>query len=451
MLFTIDQLKQLFPHFDGEHIGSEIAEVNTDSRKSTKNSLFIPIVGERFNAHEFIEQAVNEGAIATLWDKRYSVPTDLKNRCYIFYVDDTLQALQRLARHYREQINPIVIGITGSNGKTTVKDIVASLLETTYETHKTAGNFNNDIGLPLTILSMPQHTEVLVLEMGMSNFGEIELLSRIAEPDYAIITNIGESHIEYLGTREGIAKAKLEIVSGLKQSGTLIIDGDEQLLQSLSIEQSIVRCGFSKENTIVISEVGVVLNSTTFTVEGERYDLALTGVHHAKNATYAIVLAKKLGISKANIVQGLERIQYSDMRFEKTTHQSGAIIINDAYNASPTSVIAAVGVIKHLSEYEQKIVILGDVFELGERSEEFHIQIGESITEPIDIVLTLGNEAKLISDTVKKQQKSIVSEHFSDGASLIDKLQTYLNEKTIVLFKASRGMAFEKIIQKLID
>lgn len=451
MLFSIDQLTKLFPNYDGVNDSRQIAEVNTDSRKQTTNSLFVPIVGERFNAHEFINEAVQNGAIAALWDKHYPVPETLKNRCYFFYVDDTLQGLQTLASYYRDQVNPIVIGITGSNGKTSTKDIIAALLETTYQTHKTAGNFNNDIGLPLTILSMPNDAEVLVLEMGMNDFGEIDLLTRIAKPDYAIVTNIGESHIEYLGSREGIAKAKLEIINGLKSSGTLVIDGDEPLLQSLSLQQEVVSCGFTKANTTVISDVKVSLDSTTFTVDGDTYDVPLTGAHHAKNATYAIVVAKKLGLSKHAIELGLRQIQYSHMRFERMIHHSGAVIINDAYNASPTSMIAAIDVIKELHEYKQKVIVLGDVFELGDQSQPLHAEIGRSITEPINIVYTLGNDAKIISETVKKYEPGIVSEHFVDDQSLISRLQQQMDGQTIVLFKASRGMAFEKIIEKLIE
>lgn len=451
MLFSIDELRQLFPNSDGEHETVQIDEVNTDSRKQTKNSLFVPIVGERFNAHDFIEEAINQGAIAALWDQRYPIPHSLTKRCCFFYVEDTLKALQMLASYYRQKINPTVIGITGSNGKTTTKDIIASLLETTYETHKTAGNFNNDIGLPLTILSMSPQTEVLVLEMGMNDFGEIDLLTRIARPDYAIITNIGESHIEYLGTREGIAKAKLEIINGLKDTGILVIDGDEPLLQTLSLQQEIVHCGFKDVNTHVISEVTITLDSTTFTVNGQTYDIPLTGAHHAKNATYAIVLAKKLSISERKIATGLQGIQHSQMRFETINHHSGAVIINDAYNASPTSIIAAIDVVKQLTEYKRKIVVLGDVFELGDRSKQFHTEIGKSITEPIDIVYTLGKDAEMISNTVNQAGSDIVSKHFHNEHSLINSLQQDLNEETIILFKASRGMAFEKIIQKLMD
>lgn len=453
MLFTIETLKELFPHVEGRHDHEYIDEIMVDSRKQVSHSLFVPIVGDRFNAHDFIEGAIEQGAIASLWDKRYDIPAQLKDRCYFFCVDDTLEALQTLARSYRERINPTVIGITGSNGKTTTKDLIASLLETTFQTHKTAGNFNNHIGLPLTILSMPEETEMLVLEMGMNNFGEIDLLSRLAAPDYAIITNIGESHIEYLGSRAGIAKAKLEIVNGLSETGSLVIDGDEPLLQSLTVQQEVLPCGFTKETkqTMLISDVNVKLDATTFMLDHITYEIPLTGSHHAKNAAYAIVLAKQLGISEAKIQEGLAHIQYSEMRFETLAHTSGATLINDAYNASPTSMIAAIDVVKQLTNYKQKVVVLGDVFELGDQAPQFHKQIGEAITEPINLVLTIGTNAKIITDTINHSEKKVISEHCANEAALLKKLKPYLNEETIVLFKASRGMAFENILDKLID
>jgi len=452
MLFSIDLLKKLFPHYDGANKCTQVDAIMVDSREQLEGSLFIPIVGDRFNAHDFIEGAIENGAIATLWEEKYPVPAHLKDECYFYYVEDTLVALQMLAKYYRDNVNPIVIGITGSNGKTTTKDIIASLLETTYKTHKTAGNFNNDIGLPLTILSMPNDTEALVLEMGMNDFNEIDLLTRLASPDYAIITNIGESHIEFLGSKAGIAQAKLEIVNGLKETGSLVIDGDEPLLHALELKQEIISCGFSETNqtSSTITNVEINLDSTVFTVDGQTYHIPLTGAHHAKNATFAIVLAKKLGITEKKIREGLQTIQYSQMRFEKMMDKSGAILINDAYNASPTSVIAAIDVIKTMKQYERKIVVLGDVFELGDRAREFHEQIGESITKPIDVVYTLGHNAKYISDTVKRSNQHIISEHFENETSLIDHLQQYMSENTIILFKASRGMSFEKLIDKVI-
>src|SRR5699024_1235287 len=187
----------------------EIETVVTDSRLKVKQSLFVPLIGDQFDGHQFVEGALNNGAVAILWQEDRELPPSVPKQVPVFFVKNTLDALQQLASLYRNKVDPIVVGITGSNGKTTTKDIVSSVVKTTYKTHFTQGNLNNHIGLPLTILGMPNDAEVLILEMGMNHFNEIDLLSKIARPDYAIITNIGESHIEHLGSREGITKAKL--------------------------------------------------------------------------------------------------------------------------------------------------------------------------------------------------------------------------------------------------
>src|SRR5690625_914307 len=452
MLFSLEQLMKWFPHYDGTKKGKQIKHVSSDSRVEKDESLFIPIVGERFDGHDFIETAIEKGAIATLWNRSYQIPNHLKEKCLFFYVDDTLEALQELAKYYRETIDPIVVGITGSNGKTTTKDLVASVLNSTYRTHKTEGNFNNDIGLPLTILSMPNDTEVLVLEMGMNNFHEIERLARIARPDYAIITNIGESHIEYLGSREGIAKAKLEIVKGLKKAGTLIVDGDEALLQSLSIPQRIIGCSFKEKNRANIkriSNINVTLQETTFRYDGMTYKIPLTGVHHAKNAAYAIEVAKLLKVKDQNICNSLKQSEPTGMRFEQIETSSGAIIINDAYNASATSMIGAIEIVKQMNSFNRRIVVLGDGLELGEYTERFHRQIGEAISSPIDYVFTFGEAARYIYETAQNAN-NVICEHFTNRNQLINTLRPLMKKGTIALFKASRGMAFETLIEPLV-
>src|SRR5690625_1547599 len=226
MLFSTWWLSTLFPNWMGEVSKNKmIKSVSIDSRTIETQTLFIPIVGDNFDGHNFAEHATQKGAIALLWDETIKLPPNISDEVTIFFVKDTLIALQQLAQAHRDVLDPFVIGITGSNGKTTTKDMITSIAQTTYKTYGTIGNYNNHIGLPLTMVNMPANTEVLVLEMGMNNFGEIEQLSKLAQPDIGVIVNIGESHIEFLKTREGIAQAKLEIKEGLKEGGYLIIDG----------------------------------------------------------------------------------------------------------------------------------------------------------------------------------------------------------------------------------
>ncbi|WP_404452505.1 UDP-N-acetylmuramoyl-tripeptide--D-alanyl-D-alanine ligase [Virgibacillus necropolis] len=451
MLFTTNWISTIFNNYQGSAKDKiKINEVVTDSRVRSTKSLFIPIEGENFDGHDYIKQAFNYGAIATLWNKNKELPSFLPTDFPVFLVDDTLGALQSLAASYRNEINPIVIGITGSNGKTTTKDLVASVMKSSYRTHATVGNFNNEIGLPLTILAMPRDSEMLVLEMGMSNFGEIERLSKIALPDYAIITNIGESHIEYLGTREGIAKAKTEIVKGMTDKGCLLIDGDEALLESFHTRDNVITCGFKAENDVKIEKTTISHDHTEFTFsDGGTFTIPLLGKHHALNAAFAITLANKMKIDSTTIQHALSSLQLTSMRFEMVAGKNGVSIINDAYNASPTSMKAAINVVKQMDGFANKILVLGDILELGEYAQSLHESVSEVIDAPISVLYTLGDHAKTISEKVNTQSNDIKCKHFNTRDDLIQDLAFYLNKDTLVLFKASRGMQFEKMIEKI--
>lgn len=452
MQFSITDLNNIFG-VDNVNTTNDIQieNVMTDSRKKVSNGLFIPIIGERFDGHDFIDQAIAHGAIAALWDKTVPVPTSIPNSFILYFVNDTTDALQKLALHYRNFVNPTVIGITGSNGKTTTKDIVASLLQKTYTTHYTKGNFNNHIGLPLTILEMDPNTDMLVVEMGMNAFNEISLLSQIARPDYAIITNIGESHIENLGSREGIAKAKLEITEGLSNQGVLIIDGDEPLLANYLNAPKLISCGFLEGNTYRLTSVTMNEFTTTFELNHhDVYDIPLLGEHHAQNATLAIALAKELGIPHEQIKEGLLEMDHSSMRFERIKARNNVTIINDAYNASATSMKAAIKVMKQLDGFKQKVLVLGDILELGEHSEQLHRSVADEITLPINIVCSFGKDAKVITDVVHENTTSVKAKHFQRKEDLLIELEKYLQENTVILFKASRRMAFEQLIEQLI-
>src|SRR5699024_4876035 len=354
MLFTLKWLAKIFNENEGELNDSiPIHDVTTDSRKKVNNGLFIPLVGERFDGHDYILDAFNNGAIAALWKRDRTRPEALPNDFPIYYVSDTLDALQRLAACYREKINPTVIAITGSNGKTTTKDMIGSVLTTSYRTHRTMGNFNNHIGLPLTILDMPPDTEILVLEMGMNDFGEISHLSHIAQPDIAVITNIGESHLAQLRSRAGIAKAKLEIVDGMSPEGYLYIDGDEPLLKNAHVHPNVITCGFYANNDVIIEDTKIEDDKTLFGLsDGKTYSIPLLGKHHALNALFAVTIGTKMGVMPKTIQQALAKLEHTSMRFEIVQGKNGATIINDAYNASPTSMKAAIDVVKQMRGYK---------------------------------------------------------------------------------------------------
>ncbi len=450
MICNTDFLDCLFKRLnDGTTGKTFIKTIMTDSREKCEHALFVPIVGENFDGHDFLIQAIENGAVATLWQKSRPLPKKIPINFMIYQVEDTIAALQKLAHKYRLHVNPKVIAITGSNGKTTTKDMVIAILQTTYVTHGTKGNFNNAIGLPLTILSMPQNTEMLVVEMGMDHFGEIALLTHIAQPDIAIITNIGESHIEFLGSREGIAKAKLEVLEGLKKTGLLFIDGDEPLLMKDRHHFKKIPCGFTNDEGYHISAVDMYNMTTVFTLNRENvYTIPLLGEHHAKNATLAIAVAEHLEMENEKIKQALKTLDRTGMRFEVLTGQQGVTIINDAYNASASSMIAAINVVKKMDPYSCKILVLGDILELGDHAERLHLSVAKEISEPIHLVFTYGEKSKLIYENIRQREPSIKTKHFQNKQLLVDELKEYFNRDTIILFKASRGLAFEQMIEQ---
>ncbi|WP_226578485.1 UDP-N-acetylmuramoyl-tripeptide--D-alanyl-D-alanine ligase [Halobacillus litoralis] len=452
MILEVQELSTLFTSHKGAAKDQiPLESVLTDTRKSASQSLFVPIVGESFDAHEFLGEAIKQGAVATLWQEDRELPALVPTDFPVFFVKDTTKALQQVAAYYLKKVDPIVVGVTGSNGKTTTKDMVASVLAVRFETHKTAGNFNNHIGLPLTILAMDPDTEAVVLEMGMDRAGEISVLSKIAEPDHAIITNIGESHIENLGSREAICGAKLEIKDGLSEDGLLIIDADEPLLEAEKKESRTTACGFnpSADYQAVIHEL--TDDYSTFTVKNTSYRLNMAGKHNVKNATYVIALAEKLGLTSDQIQNGFQHLQMSSMRFEKHEGLQGSLIINDAYNASPTSMKAVIEVVSHLTSKTKKVLVLGDMFELGEQSEGLHASVAEAIDEKIDAVVTVGDHSEKITEAVASHYPQIATKHFKEKKEASHHVRSLLTPDTVVLIKASRGMKLEEMLTDLVD
>ncbi|WP_028390580.1 UDP-N-acetylmuramoyl-tripeptide--D-alanyl-D-alanine ligase [Bacillus cihuensis] len=430
------------------------AGVSIDSRHIEPNNLFIPLRGEQVDGHQFVEKAISQGAAASFWQKDAGEPP-AGLPCIM--VENTEKALQDLAKAYRKQLNCKVIGITGSNGKTTTKDMVAALLQTMYRVHKTSGNFNNHLGLPLTILGMDEDTEVAVLEMGMSSRGEIEFLSKLAEPDLAIITNIGESHLLDLGSREEIANAKLEIVAGLKAGGTLIYHGDEPLLRD-RIERDltnlhVVSFGREDKNDLYPISITQTDNSTSFEINGdfrEPYTIPVLGVHNVQNALAAMLVAKLLRVNDTHIRNGFESVRLTNMRMELVAGAKGQKIINDAYNASPTSMKAAIELVETLEGFQSKYLVLGDMLELGNQEKEFHVNIGKIIQpDKINAVFTYGSLGHFIAEGARKSFPVDRVFSYEDKTALITDLKERTSLNDLILVKASRGMKLEEIVQAL--
>jgi UDP-N-acetylmuramoyl-tripeptide--D-alanyl-D-alanine ligase len=440
------------------HEGRLLSGVSTDTRKIQPGQLFVPLSGDRFDGHDYIHTAREAGASAALWDRSRPIPdVDIP----LIIVDNTLDALQSLSVSYLKLLQPKVVAVTGSNGKTTTKDFISSVLKTRYRVHKTEGNYNNHIGLPLTILSATVGTEVLVLEMGMSGSGEISLLSGIGQPDVAIITNVGESHLLHLGSRRNIARAKLEITDGLKPGGTLVYYGDEPLLSEelavmgLTKEISIVTFGENASNDWVAGDIRVTAEATKFTAKGSvdaeaSLELPVPGRHNAVNALAAIAVGRLMGLTFEEIGAGLRSAKMTGMRIERSLAKNGAAILNDAYNASPTSVKAAINLVAELTGYRRKWIVLGDMLELGPDEVGHHGAIGSYLNESkADHVLAYG---PLSEQTYREALPGFPTGrvlHFKDKGVLSDYLIQHLGSEDLVLVKASRGMRLEDIVTAL--
>lgn len=432
---------------------AEIDSVVFDSRKATPNSLFVPLKGET-DGHDYIQSAIDNGAVAALWSRpEPEAPEDIA----IILVDETLQALQDLAKYYLQEIQPKVVAITGSNGKTTTKDMTAAVLSARYRVHKTEGNYNNEIGLPMTILGMPEDTEILVLEMGMASFGEISLLSHLAAPDIAAITLIGESHLEHLGSRRNIAKAKLEILEGLKSDGLFIYPINEPLIR----EEMPIDVSFSKETfgidrtaTVFAYAVETGKEKTTFKVNFDdtaELSIPVIGEYNVQNALIALTIARHFNLSMIEVKAYLENFALTENRTQWLEGVNGSQVLNDAYNASPTAMAAVLAAFTELPREGRRLVLLGDIRELGEESAALHAGLADSIhPDQIDEVYLYGEEIVPLYEALKNTFPTERLHHFQgDKEPLVETLKDVLQENDQILIKSSFGTDLLSVVSQL--
>lgn len=446
MKLSIKEIAQLFKTaYEGKE---EITSVEFDSRQVIKGSLFIPLAGTR-DGHEFIEQAKKNGAAAAFWSRPLSeAPQDLM----IIPVADTLQALQELAVYYLKKVQPQIVAITGSNGKTTTKDMTEAVLAQKYKTYKTQGNYNNEIGLPYTILQMPEATEMLILEMGMDHFGEIEKLSHLAKPDAAGITMIGEAHIENLGSRAGIAKAKMEIVAGLKKDGLLLIPANEPLLKPLikDLPQKIVTFGL-EEGEISGQIEEETPQETLFSVDQKQYHLPVIGGYNVNNALLAIGFGRHYGLTDTEIALGLASFQLTKNRTQWLTAGNGASILSDVYNANPTAMELVLESFGKLALSGRKIAVLADMLELGPDSKVMHAAMADHITAAYSLVFLYGEDMKALAQALSNKEPAVPWRHFekSEKEALIQAILTELQPEDSIFLKGSNGMGLAEVVEAL--
>jgi UDP-N-acetylmuramoyl-tripeptide--D-alanyl-D-alanine ligase len=437
-------------HFFGndELLETPIKGITIDSRTAQEGFLFIPIKGERFDGHDFIESVFEKKAICCLSEQKL-----VSDKYSYILVDSCFQAFKDIAEYYRTLFDVKVVAITGSVGKTTTKEMIASVLSQKYNVLKSQGNFNNEFGLPLTIFNLNEKHEIAVLEMGMNNFGEISRLSKIARPDICVITNIGVAHIENLKSREGIFQAKAEIFDYMKKDAKTVLNGDDDML--ITLKESTLEpifYGLSEVNdTYAENVVNLGLDGTDLDISLGNSKFAVhissPGEHMIYNALAAATVGSILGLCNDEIKRGIESYVSIDNRMN-IKKINGITLINDVYNSSPASVKAAIEVLCYSTN--RKVCILGDMFELGLNSATYHYEIGQyAAQKKVDTIICTGELAKYISDGACENKISSEVVYFSSQDEMIDCLGGIIKEGDSVLVKASRGMHFEKTIEWL--
>ena len=426
-----------------------VTAVCTDSRKLTPGCLFLPWVGEKFDGHDFIDKALEDGAAGCLCAR---VPETLRGDKFYIQVADTRLALRALASAYRDKFDIPVVQVTGSVGKTTTKEMIAAALGAKYRVLKTPENFNNDIGTPLTLLGLRHEHQAAVIETGMNHFGEIEYLGAMVRPDVAVISNIGDAHIEFLGSRQGILQAKCEIFAHLKEGGLAVLNGDDSLLDTVDIPFRTVRCGQSEHCQARITEVvdhGVEGITCTVETAKDVYHLSIPapGTYMAYSASIAVAVGEELGLSHDEIVRGAAAYEPAGSRMRVVRLPDGRIILDDCYNANPQSVTAALEVLAK-TECDHRVAVLGDMGELGDLTEQAHYNMGALASMlGIDFVVAIGEKAAKIADGTAQSGGEVL--HFATKEEAIGALKEELRPNTAMLVKASHAMHFGALVEAL--
>lgn len=433
---------------------TEVVGVCFDTRKLTPGQLFIPLNGSH-DGHDFIDKAIQGGAAATLWGRDHADRLPLEIPALV--VDDPLTAFQKLSRYYLTKINPRVIAVTGSNGKTTTKDMIASVLSDEFNVTKTYDNFNNEIGVPYTILQMDSNTDFLVVEMGMDRPGQLDFLSKLVQPDVAIITMIGEAHIEFFGTRDKIADAKMEITHGLKADGYFIYDGDEPLLveRAKQVDFAKMTFGRSKRDDVYATETSDGQYDTSFKVNlwpEQKITIPMMGDYNVNNALAAIAVGKLFQIPQIEIVRKLSKFDLTKNRTEWLTGKNGEKILSDVYNSNPTAAREVLSAFSRTPVSGRRIVVLGDMLELGLKSPQMHASLAKEInSNEIAMVYLIGEDMKALYEKLKPvfAPENLHYYRADQLDQLSEDLRKELQADDEVMLKASHGLHLENVVTRL--
>ena len=428
---------------------AEVTDIVTDSRKAGEGSLFVAIPGERVDGHKFIPNVASQGALAVISEQKLETPP-----CPYILVKDSMEAIKAMAEYYMQQLNIPVVGITGSVGKTSTKEMIASVLGEKYNVLKTAGNFNNEIGLPLTIFNIREEHEVAVLELGISNFGEMERLAKIARPDICVITNIGVAHLEHLKSRDGILKAKTEIFLYMNPNGSIILNGDDDKLSTVHPANGIQPVFFGLDDSRdfyadQVESCGLRGTNAVFHTPNSTFSahISIPGEHMVLNALAGIAAGYALGMNDEEIKAGIEALVPLAGR-NNLIETDSLTIIDDCYNANPASTKASLDVLAKADT--RQIAVLGDMFELGPTEKQMHYEVGKYAAGlGIDILVCIGQLSEHMATGASEQCSKTQVFYFETKDDFFEQADRILNPKDTVLVKASNGMKFSEIVSVL--
>ncbi|MCP4679943.1 MAG: UDP-N-acetylmuramoyl-tripeptide--D-alanyl-D-alanine ligase [Deltaproteobacteria bacterium] len=433
--------------------GLIVERVETDSREDVTGALFVAIKGERFDGHDFLHDVARRGAVAVLVEKSVSglsIPQVV--------VGSTLFALASLGLARREQLKGPVVAITGSSGKTTTRRLLASIASKRYRTHQPIRNFNNHIGVPLTLLALEARHEAAVIELGCSDFGEIEHLTKCANPDVGLVTNVGPAHLERLGDLDGVARAKGELFLAMREDAQAVVNLDDPRVTSMPMTaKKQIRYGDSRDADARLIErrsAGVQGQKIVLELRGERVEgmLPLIGAHNATNALAAAAAALAIGLGPEEIVAGIAEVLPESGRLALREGHGGMLVIDDTYNANPASMRAALTALREIAAGKIMVAVLGDMLELGERSEEAHLSLGREVAaKNVDLLVSMGDGGVLIDRGAAEAGlgagKHLVARDHDHAVELI---RGIAGEDAVVLIKGSRGMRMEEVVSKLL-
>ncbi len=432
--------------FDQNQI--EFRSLSIDSRKVQPGELFWAIRGDRFNGHQFVEEAIQRGAVAVVVNENFKSHIKVPS----IIVKETTQALKDFAQWYRSSFESFVIGVTGSVGKTTTRAMVAAVLSEQFETTQSPRNYNNQFGLPLSLLGIQSHHEIGVLEMGASHVGEIKELAKIASPQFGIVTKIGKAHLDSFGSQQNIVQSKGELVEALPPTGVAILNGDDLLVRSLSnrAKCSTLFVGEGANNDVQATNVDVQWNHLGFRVGHFRYHLNVVGRHHLTSALCAVAVGREMGMSAEAIQRGFNKFQPVAGRCQ--LQQIGDFeVVNDTYNANPTSMQAACEMMKTWQGTGKRILLVGDMLELGKETSNYHFELGKRIAKSnIDCLLAIGNQAEHVIKGAKQfgfDQSSLTN--CSSMKMMLEELNNISEPDDLIVVKGSRGMRMERLVDWL--